>query len=256
MSHSAHFSRIEKESGAEPQLRHHPDRVIPNAASPDSVALSWSGGKDSALALWVLAREHGVTPRALITTVTEVYDRISMHGVRRSLLALQARATGVSLVEVEIPVMCTNDVYEQRMAAALASEQLRGVEAFAFGDLFLEDVRAYREERLAAAGKRACFPLWHRDTASLAREFIAAGFEAIIACVDPRKLDGSFAGRRFDNQLLDDLPRGVDPCGENGEFHTFVHAGPILRTPIAVEVGETVERDGFVFSDITKSDGT
>jgi uncharacterized protein (TIGR00290 family) len=225
--------------------------VISDAAPSNALALSWSGGKDSALALWVLVRQHGVVPRALLTTVTEVYDRISMHGVRRSLLALQADRTGVPLVEVEIPVACTNDVYEQRMADALASEPLRDVEAFAFGDLFLEDIRRYREERLAAAGKRACFPLWHRDTADLAREFIAAGFEAIVACVDPSKLDASFAGRRFDDRLLHDLPAGVDPCGENGEFHTFVYAGPILRAPLAVEVGEIVERDGFVFSDIT-----
>ncbi len=225
--------------------------MIPDAAASNDVALSWSGGKDSALALWVLGREHGVVPRALITTVTEVYDRISMHGVRRSLLALQARATGVPLVEVEIPVACTNDVYERRMAKALASEPLRDVDAVAFGDLFLEDIRTYREGRLAIVAKRACFPIWHRDTAALAREFVAAGFEAIIACVDPSKLDGSFAGRRFDDRLLDDLPAGVDPCGENGEFHTFVHAGPIFQAPIAVKVGQIVERDGFVFSDIT-----
>jgi hypothetical protein len=140
--------------------------VIPTAA----VALSWSGGKDSALALWVLARDHGVVPRALITTVTEVYDRISMHGVRRSLLALQAAQTGVPLVEVEIPVACPNEVYEQRMAAALGSEPLRDVDAVAFGDLFLEDIRTYREDRLAIAAKRGCFPLWRRDTADLARE--------------------------------------------------------------------------------------
>jgi uncharacterized protein (TIGR00290 family) len=250
MNHSAHVARILPESADEPESGHHPDRVIPDAAAPNGVALSWSGGKDSALALWILARDHGVVPRALITTVTEVYDRISMHGVRRSLLAIQARATGVPLVEVEIPVACTNDIYERRMAAALESDPLRDVEAFAFGDLFLEDIRTYREDRLAAAGKRACFPLWHRDTAELAREFVAMGFEAIVACVDPSKLDGSFAGRRFDDRLLDDLPAGVDPCGENGEFHTFVYAGPIFQAPIAVEVGEIVERDGFVFSDI------
>jgi uncharacterized protein (TIGR00290 family) len=216
-----------------------------------ALALSWSGGKDSALTLWVLGREHGVVPRALITTVTEVYERISMHGVRRSLLARQAEAIGVPLVEVEIPVACTNEVYEGRMARAFASEPLASIEAVAFGDLFLEDIRAYREERLAAAGRRGCFPLWHRDTADLAREFIAAGFEAILVCVDPTKLDRSFAGRRFDQRLLDDLPAGVDPCGENGEFHTFVYAGPILPEPIVVEVGETVERDGFVFTDVT-----
>jgi uncharacterized protein (TIGR00290 family) len=251
MNHSAHLARIEHESADVPRSEHHPDGVIPHDASSNGIALSWSGGKDSALALWVLAQEHGVVPRALITTVTEVYDRISMHGVRRSLLALQARATGVPVVEVEIPVACTNDVYEQRMADALASEPLRDVEVVAFGDLFLEDIRTYREDLLATVAKRACFPIWHRDTARLTREFVAMGFEAIVACVDPRKLDGSFAGRRFDDRLLDDLPAGVDPCGENGEFHTFVYAGPILQGPIAVEVGEIVERDGFVFSDIT-----
>ncbi len=222
-----------------------------NDEERSELALSWSGGKDSALTLWMLGREHGVVPRVLITTVTEVYERISMHGVRRSLLARQAEAIGVPLVEVEIPVACTNQVYERRMAQAFASEPLASVEAVAFGDLFLEDIRAYREERLTAAGRRGCFPLWHRNTADLARAFIAAGFEAIIVCVDPTKLDRSLAGRRFDQRLLDDLPAGVDPCGENGEFHTFVYAGPILPQPIAVEVGETVERDGFVFTDVT-----
>ncbi|HUA05181.1 MAG TPA: diphthine--ammonia ligase [Solirubrobacteraceae bacterium] len=217
---------------------------------PSAVALSWSGGKDSALALWVLGREHGIAPSALITTVTDTYDRVSMHGVRRSLLALQAGAVGVPLVEIEIPVGCTNEVYEQRMAEALASEPLLSVDAVAFGDLFLEDIRSYREGRLATLGKRGCFPLWHRDTTRLAREFIAAGFEAIIVCLDPAKLDRSFAGRRFDDQLLAELPAGVDPCGENGEFHTFVYAGPILSAPIALQVGETVERDGFVFTDL------
>jgi uncharacterized protein (TIGR00290 family) len=224
-----------------------------NDRARSALALSWSGGKDSALTLWVLGRDHGVVPRALITTVTDVYERISMHGVRRSLLARQTEAVGVPLVEVEIPAGCTNEVYEQRMAQAFAAEPLASVEAVAFGDLFLEDIRAYREERLAAAGRRGCFPLWQRDTADLAREFIAAGFEAIIVCVDPTKLDRSFAGRRFDRRLLDDLPAGVDPCGENGEFHTFVYAGPILPEPIAVEVGETGERAGFVFSDVTAS---
>jgi uncharacterized protein (TIGR00290 family) len=224
-----------------------------NDRARSALALSWSGGKDSALTLWVLGRDHGVVPRALITTVTDVYERISMHGVRRSLLARQTEAVGVPLVEVEIPAGCTNEVYEQRMAQAFAAEPLASVEAVAFGDLFLEDIRAYREERLAAAGRRGCFPLWQRDTADLAREFIAAGFEAIIVCVDPTKLDRSVAGRRFDRRLLDDLPAGVDPCGENGEFHTFVYAGPILPEPIAVEVGETVEREGFVFSDVTAS---
>lgn len=216
----------------------------PSATPPDlppgtPFALSWSGGKDSALTLRTLRRE-GREPEALITTVTDTYDRISMHGVRRELLARQAGALGIPLVEVVIPPGCVNDVYEARMA-----------EAFAFGDLFLEDVRAYREERLAAGGKRGLFPLWGRDTRELAREFIAAGFEAIIVCLDPRALDRSFAGRPYDEQLLAELPASVDPCGENGEFHTFVHAGPIFAEPIACETGEIVERDGFVFCDLT-----
>jgi uncharacterized protein (TIGR00290 family) len=216
-----------------------------------ALALSWSGGKDSALALWVLGREHGIAPRALITTVTDAYDRVSMHGVRRSVVARQASAVGVPLVEIEIPAGCTNDVYEQRITDALASEPLRSVDAVAFGDLFLEDIRSYREDHLATVGKTGCFPLWHRDTTRLAHEFIAAGFEAIIVCLDPGKLDRSFAGRRFDDSLLADLPRDVDPCGENGEFHTFVYAGPVMADPIDVQVGETVERDGFVFTDLT-----
>jgi uncharacterized protein (TIGR00290 family) len=212
-------------------------------------ALSWSGGKDSALTLWALRRQ-GVEPEALITTVTETYERISMHGVRRELLARQAAAVGVPLVEVRIPPACVNDVYEARMAQAFASPPLSDVEAVAFGDLFLEDVRAYREERLAAHDMCGLFPLWGRDTRVLAREFIAAGFQAFIACLDPRALDASFAGRAYDEQLLADLPASVDPCGENGEFHTFVHAGPIFTDPIACDTGEVVEREGFVFCDL------
>jgi uncharacterized protein (TIGR00290 family) len=214
-----------------------------------SFALSWSGGKDSALALWTLRRER-FEPEVLITTVTESHERISMHGVRRELLARQAQALGLALVEVVIPPECVNDVYEARMADAFAAAPLSSVEAVAFGDLFLEDVRAYREERLAAAGKRGLFPLWGRDTTALAREFLDAGFKATLVCVDPRALDPSFAGRRYDEQLLADLPAAVDPCGENGEFHTFVSSGPIFAEPIACETGEIVERDGFVFCDL------
>ena len=173
-----------------------------------------------------------------------------MHGVRRELLARQAEALGLPLVEVVIPPACVNEVYEVRMAEAFAAAPLSSVEAVAFGDLFLEDVRAYREERLAAAGKRGLFPLWGRDTTELAREFLDAGFEATLVCVDPRALDAAFAGRRYDEQLLAELPPNVDPCGENGEFHTFVSAGPIFAEPIACETGEIVERDGFVFCDL------
>ncbi len=215
-----------------------------------SFALSWSGGKDSALTLWTLRRE-GSEPEALITTVTDGYDRISMHGIRRELLAGQVEALGIPLVEIVIPPGCPNAAYDARMARAFASPPLSGVEAVAFGDLFLEDVRAYREARLASGGKRGLFPLWRRDTGELAREFIAAGFEALVVCLDPRTLDPSFAGRPYDEQLLADLPPSVDPCGEKGEFHTFVHAGPIFTEPIACATGEIVERDGFVFCDLT-----
>ena len=214
------------------------------------LALSWSGGKDSALALHELRGRSGWAPDALITTVTGGYGRISMHGVRRELLACQARAVGLPLVEVEIPAACSNEVYEQRMGQALAQTPLAQARTIAFGDLFLADIRAYRQERLSRVGKEAIFPLWGRDTSVLAQEFIAAGFEAILVCVDPRQLDRSFAGRPFDTDLLADLPPHVDPCGENGEFHTFVHAGPVFSTPIACRVGEVVEREGFVFCDV------
>jgi uncharacterized protein (TIGR00290 family) len=213
-------------------------------------ALSWSGGKDSALALNAL-RLQGREPTALITTVTDVYERISMHGVRRELLQAQADATNIPLVEVRIPPACVNDVYEARLSRAWASAApLSGVESVAFGDLFLEDVRAYREQWLATNDKSGLFPIWGRDTTELAHEFIAAGFKAFIVCLDPRVLDASFAGRRFDERFLAELPPSVDPCGENGEFHTFVHSGPIFTKPIACETGEIVERDGFVFCDL------
>jgi uncharacterized protein (TIGR00290 family) len=220
-----------------------------SARQPAALALSWSGGKDSALTLWTL-RNQGAEPDALITTLTDGYERISMHGVRRELLTMQAEATGIPLVEVRIPLACVNEVYEARMAQAFESPPLSTVETVAFGDLFLEDIRAYRESRLTAAGKQALFPLWERDTATLAREFIAAGFRAILVCVDPSKLNRSFAGREFDAQLLEDLPATVDPCGENGEFHTFVHSGPTFSKPVACETGEVVEREGFVFCDV------
>ena len=214
-----------------------------------TVALSWSGGKDSALALQAM-RAQGIEPCALVTTLTEGFDRISMHGVRRTLLERQVAAVGIPLVEIVIPPACVNEVYEERMARAFDAVPLRDVDAVAFGDLFLEDVRAYRVERLGRIGKHALFPLWARDTAELAREFVAAGFEGVVACLDPRRLDRSFAGRAYDASFIGDLPDDVDPCGENGEFHTFVHAGPGFAQPVALEVGEVVERDGFVFCDL------
>lgn len=215
-----------------------------------TLALSWSGGKDSALALRALRAGSGLAPGALITTVTDEYGRISMHGVRRGLLKRQARACDLPLIEVEIPAACPNDVYEQRMGQAFAESPLREAERIAFGDLFLSDIRAYREERLRAVGKQAVFPLWGRDTTALAHEFIAAGFQAFLVCVDPNKLDGSFAGRDFDLELLAELPPEVDPCGENGEFHTFVYAGPIFNESVPCQIGEIVNRDGFVFCDV------
>lgn len=214
-----------------------------------SLALAWSGGKDSALALHAL-RSAGREPSALLTTVTEVVERISIHGVRRELLLRQAAAIGVPLAEVRIPLPCPNEVYEARMEQALAAPPLDAATEVAFGDLFLADVRAYREERLRPTGRSAIFPLWGRDTATLAHEFLSLGFQAIVATVDPRRLDASFAGRAYDKTLLRDLPPDVDPCGENGEFHTFVHAGPIFDAPLAVETGARVERDGFVYCDI------
>jgi len=214
-----------------------------------SLALGWSGGKDSSLALRAL-RAAGREPVALITTVTEGVERISIHGVRRELLHAQSHALGIPVVEVRIPLPCPNAVYEAQMEAALAAPPLDAVTEVAFGDLFLEDIRAYREERLAPSGRGALFPVWGRDTAALAREFLDAGFQAIVATVDPRHLDGAFAGRAYDAAFLRDLPADVDPCGENGEFHTFVHAGPIFDAPIAVETGEVVERDGYVYADI------
>lgn len=222
--------------------------------SNGALALSWSGGKDSALALWALREEMRAEPAALLTTFTEDYDRVSMHGVRRDLLRAQARATGVELVEIDIPAACVNEVYEQRMAEAFARPPLSEVSTVAFADLFLADIRAYREERLVAADRTALFPLWERDTTALAHQFIDAGFEAILVCVDPSQLDPGFVGRSFDEALLADLPDGVDPCGENGEFHTFVHAGPIFGAPVELEPGEAVMRDGFAFQDLRVGD--
>jgi uncharacterized protein (TIGR00290 family) len=174
-----------------------------------------------------------------------------MHGVRRELLHAQARAVGVDVVEVGIPAGCSNRTYGERMARALARPPLDQTTTIAFADLFLADVRAYREERLAEAGRKGLFPIWGRDTTALAREFIDAGFEAALVCVDPAQLDPSFVGRPFDEALLADLPPSVDPCGENGEFHTFVHGGPIFDTNIEIELGEAVLRDGFAFQDVT-----
>jgi uncharacterized protein (TIGR00290 family) len=220
-----------------------------SAFGAEQVALAWSGGKDSALALRAL-RELSVEVAALLTTITEGYERVSMHGVRRALVRRQAHAVGVPLVEVRIPPECSNRVYEQRLARALSEPPLEHIGTVAFGDLFLADVRAYREERLASCGKRALFPLWGEETGALAKAFLAGGFGAFVVCLDPRRLDLGFAGRAYDESFLFDLPPAVDPCGENGEFHTFVHKGPIFVSSVPCALGEIVERDGFVFCDV------
>ena len=210
----------------------------------------WSGGKDSAMALHILRQRSDLRIAALLTTVTEGYERISMHGVRRTLLARQAAAIGLPLQEVRIPPECVNPVYEARMREALLSQKAAGVRQVAFGDIFLQDLREYRERNLAQVGMTAVFPIWRRDTRELARDFCEKGFRAIAVCIDSKKLGREFAGRELDKSFFEDLPAEVDPCGENGEFHTFVYDGPIFSNVIAVERGEIVERDGFYFCDL------
>jgi uncharacterized protein (TIGR00290 family) len=218
--------------------------------APPITYVSWSSGKDSAFALFEAERLGLARIAGVLTTVNTVYDRVAMHGVRSALLDRQIAALGLPGLRVPLPSPCPNEVYEARMAEACADIRSRGIEHVLFGDLFLEDLRAYREMRLDAAGMRGLFPLWKRDTAALAREMIDSGLIAHVVCLDPRRLDRRFAGRRFDAAFLRELPAGVDPCGENGEFHTVVTAGPMFRAPIEVAIGETVERDGFVFTDI------
>jgi uncharacterized protein (TIGR00290 family) len=221
-----------------------------DARVPEDVLFCWSGGKDSAMALHAMRAAGDCRAVALLTTITDEYDRISMHGVRRALLERQAESLGLPLHPVRIPPQCVNAIYEARMKEALAEHFAKGVRRVAFGDIFLEDLRVYREKNLAQVCMEAVFPIWKRDTRELAREFVRLGFRAIVVCVDPRVLDASFAGRELDPSFFADLPPGVDPCGENGEFHTFVFDGPIFKTPIAVRTGETVLRDGFCFCDL------
>ena len=212
--------------------------------------IAWSSGKDSAWALHEARRAGDYDIVGGLTTVTENFGRVSMHGVREELLRAQLDAAGLRAMIVHIPFPCPNETYEQKMALAMADAKQAGVTHVIFGDLFLEDVRAYRERQLAGTGIAPVFPLWGRPTPALARDMIAAGVEARLSTVDLKKLPASFAGRRFDGALLAALPAGADPCGENGEFHSFVSAGPMLSRRITVEVGETVERDGFAFADL------
>lgn len=214
------------------------------------VLLSWSSGKDSAWTLHVLRHTPGVEVAALLTTFNSAVDRVAMHAVRRALVDAQAEAAGLPLWSVPIPSPCPNEIYEERMREATTRARAEGFTHIAFGDLFLEDVRRYREERLSGTGLDPLFPLWNIPTPALARDMLAAGLGAALTCVDPKQLDRRFAGRDYDALLLSELPESVDPCGERGEFHTFCHAGPMFRCPIPVRTGEIVERDGFVFSDV------
>jgi uncharacterized protein (TIGR00290 family) len=216
----------------------------------ETILMSWSGGKDSALALQELQRAGGYQVAALLTTVTEVYDRISMHGVRRVLLERQAESLDLPLHPIFIPPGCVNREYEWKMEQALRQHQQNGVQRVAFGDIFLEDLRKYREANLAKIGMQGLFPIWKRGTGELVRSFLALGFRAIVVCVDPRYLGAGFAGKMIDEEFLRDLPEGVDPCGENGEFHSFVFDGPLFREPVRFQPGEVVLRDSFYFCDL------
>ena len=212
--------------------------------------VSWSSGKDSAWMIHVLRQQPDIELAGVLTTVNEVYQRVAMHAVRVELLEAQADALGLPLWQIPIPSPCPNEVYERVMAAAVARAVGEGFTHMAFGDLFLEDIRRYREEKLAGTGLTPIFPLFGADTTALAREMVAAGLKARLTCVNPKVLDRKFAGRDFDASLLDELPASVDPCGERGEFHSFAYAGPMFSKPIAIKSGEVVERDGFVFADV------
>jgi len=223
-----------------------------SATGTERVLLAWSSGKDAAWSLHVL-RERGVEVVGLLTTMNAPSERVAMHDVRRELVRRQAEAVDLPLVEVGIPWPCPNEAYEAAMAEALAGARARGATAVAFGDLFLEDVRRYREERMAGTGLGTIFPLWGRPTRELAAEMLAAGQKAVLTTVDRRVLPPEFAGHPFDESLLRRLPEGVDPCGENGEFHTFAWDGPAFRHPVPVRVGPVVERDGFAYADVLPS---
>jgi len=212
--------------------------------------LAWSSGKDSAWSLHLLRRNPDIEVVGLLTTINEAFDRVAMHAVRRTLLNRQCEAAGLPLWPVPIPWPCSNQEYEARMAEVCRRAVAEGVEAIAFGDLYLADIRAYREKQLAGTGLEPIFPVWMLPTNTLAHEMINSGLRARITCVNPKILPASFAGREFDEAFLTDLPAGVDPCGENGEFHSFVHDGPMFSRPVPVETGEVVERDGFVFADL------
>lgn len=222
----------------------------PSTSAPEPVLMCWSGGKDSSLALHAALQDPTLRVAALLTTVTEGYERISMHGVRCDLLVAQAKALDLPLEQVRIPIKASNAIYEAAMRELLLRYQARGVSRVIFGDLFLEHIRRYRETNLTKLNMQGLFPLWLKDTRQLAHNFIAAGFRAILVCIDPRQIDPVFCGREFDKSLLAELPASADPCGERGEFHTFVYDGPIFRHPIPSIRGDVVLRDGFWFCDL------
>jgi uncharacterized protein (TIGR00290 family) len=217
---------------------------------PPKAFVSWSSGKDSAFALCEARRLGLAEIVGVLTTVNERYDRVAMHGVRSELLDRQIAAMNLPAIKVLIPSPCTNEIYEARMANACAAIKASGVQHIIFGDLFLEDIRAYRERTLAVIGMTPIFPLWGRRTQGLATDMIDSGLVAHLVCLDPKQIPASFAGRRFDSALLREFPAHIDPCGENGEFHTVVTEGPMFSAPIGVSIGQTVERDGFVFTDV------
>jgi uncharacterized protein (TIGR00290 family) len=214
------------------------------------VLLSWSSGKDSAWALYMLRQRPDIEVAGLLTTVNERFDRVAMHAVRTDLLRLQAESIGLPLRLVSLPFQCGNEVYEERVRAAMGTARADGIEGIAFGDLFLVDVRQYREKMMEGTGIAPLFPLWGRPTAELAREMTAGGLRAQITCVDPRCLPAELAGREYNDDFLKALPHGVDPCGENGEFHSFAFDGPMFNRTVEFTIGETVERDGFIFTDL------
>ena len=222
----------------------------PSASSPEPVAVSWSGGKESALSLWRVLREGRLYPSLLLTVITEGYDRVSLHGVRRELVEEQASALGLRLREVFIPRDCSNEDYEERMGEAVRELEGEGIRGFVFGDVFLEDVRRYREERLLRGGLRGYFPLWGEETGRLMEEFVREGFRAVVVCVNGSLLDPSFLGREVDSEFLRDLPPSVDPAGERGEYHCFVWDGPPFRRPVKVRRGERVKRGEFYYVDL------
>jgi uncharacterized protein (TIGR00290 family) len=214
------------------------------------VLLSWSSGKDSAWALGLLRQQPDVEVAGLLTTINEQFDRVAMHAVRTDLLRRQAESVGLPLRLISLPFPCSNEVYEERMREAVGAAQTDGIEGIAFGDLFLADVRRYREMMMEGTGITPLFPLWGRPTAELAREMTAGGLRAQITCIDPRCVPASLAGKEYNGDFLNALPHGVDLCGENGEFHSFAFDGPMFNRPVEFTVGETVERDGFIFTDL------